>query len=117
MKNTFDYIDCLTKVLLITHLLLTHDFRIMKIIFRVTQEASILAFYSILRTTHIKRNNENIVKLMSMKNGSQTVPCPYIKEGISQLNVKCLFGPEPQNLLVLHLLTAATQSTMLASLL
>lgn len=37
--------------------------------FRVTKKASILAFYSILKTTCIKRNNESDVKLMYTKNG------------------------------------------------
>lgn len=85
----------------------------MKIVL-VTKEASILAFYSILKTTFFKRNNESIINVCK-KWRSQNVPCPHIKEGISQLKVDCLNGPEPRSLLVLRLLTAAIQSTMKVS--
>lgn len=70
MQNCFVYVDCLTKVLLITHFLLKQSqFQKNEDCLRVTEEASILAFYSSLKTTCIKRNNESDVKLMYKKYG------------------------------------------------
>lgn len=69
MQNCFVYVDCLKKVLLIAYGLLKRSrFQKNDNWFRITKEASILAFYSILKTTCIKRNNESDVKSMYTKN-------------------------------------------------